>query len=228
MLTQLEKLCRQVVLAGDPRQECFQLCHYFSEKWSRCINPTDEMQKVDLVNNYRSCKTIVQILNKYASIHFPSVGGSTPQVSMRGECTCRPGECCLHIIDCNKKTNMAKAVVNKNPDNFYVMSPVTVKTYGYHPTHLSLMNKLSKGTSGPLAGRGHKSQYKVGTSMKLKGVRKCMCTAWTWITTQIKWDLIVCSNSCMSACREPEIPFTYISTPGTGGLIFSELSKGLS
>ncbi len=122
MLIPLEKLSRRVILAGDPRQECFRGTMFFSDRWCRSVVVPGKVEKMNLVYNYRSCEHIVNMLNAYSAINFPNIGGNLAQISARGSCkeTCETNRC-LHIIHCKKNVDMGRSI-------FRDLSPQTQST----------------------------------------------------------------------------------------------------
>lgn len=189
MMEELRLISAKTVLAGDPKQECFADARYFTDLWCSSITKVGEVAKIHLSNNYRSCQEIVNVLNNYAQIHFPNIGGAVNQVSMRGPCYTKGGPegTCVHVINCMSKASIGRAVAENlkytNPDDIYVIAPVTIKTYGYESTFLTLLNEVNgyKGIDvGCKAMKGTKVSRKaaikdtdlpftIGTSMKLKG-----------------------------------------------------------
>lgn len=105
MMKAVSLFSHQTVLAGDPRQECFSECSYFGKDWC-AQDESDNTCKVHLLNNYRSCRCLVSCLNLFAKIHFPNIGGSLEQVSMRGKCQPESrGDDCLRL---QKQANYRK------------------------------------------------------------------------------------------------------------------------
>lgn len=109
MMKELANVCRKVVMAGDPRQECSADCSHFSREWCESREKASEVAKVHLVNNYRSCSSIVRVLNNFAAKHFPNIGGTEPLRSKRGKCKDSLGGC-LKIFHCASPSQIGLTV----------------------------------------------------------------------------------------------------------------------
>ncbi len=191
MMVEISKFSERTVLAGDPRQECFSGCSSFSNMW--CTVKDGEASKVHLVNNYRSCPCIVRALNSYSAAHFPNIGGRVKQVSMVAKCSSSAGMGgCIQVIHCHNNwaigDSMLKDVKEYSVNDVYMISPMSVLSYGNDVVTLSLHTKLIEmgksakkhprtwtwtgtgtGTGTEPASKRATSSYIIKTAMTLKG-----------------------------------------------------------
>lgn len=179
MMKEVSKLSHRTVLAGDPRQECFRECSYFGKDWCS-TEESDSNCKVNLVNNYRSCRCIVNSLNLFSKIHFPNIGGSLEQVSMMGKCPVeKAGEECIKVYDCRNNRSIAGAIAKHaaalRVDQLYVISPLSVKAYGNDLVVQAVNTCIAKDLypNLPVAERARlqmeHNRYIIETSATLKG-----------------------------------------------------------
>lgn len=122
-------MCGRTVLAGDPKQECFSECSYFSNLWCSVDESEGEVARVHLVNNYRSCASIVEKLNLFSKRYFPNIGGKEKQVSKVGECDgYRRGEDCIKVYHCNNNLEIGRTIARIFPPKtctLYLLSQST-------------------------------------------------------------------------------------------------------
>lgn len=133
------------------------------------------------------------MLNLYAAKHFPNIGGLEKQVSVRGKCKEIKGDTeSIKIFNCRTPTQIGTTVVKHiehcSPEDVYIISPMSINSYGNDVTVMRIQSQLSAAeassegmnVSGPQAKwrkvesltsskSKSKSKYKIQTSMTLKG-----------------------------------------------------------
>ena len=114
LIQQISKNTKQLIFAGDPRQEVYPGSTFFSLLWRQ-----KTFTKFKLRYNHRSSPEIVSMLNKFSAVHFPNFH--------------------YQQISSNKNKGILQATISEDSivdiskilvkQNSYLISPVSVKKY---------------------------------------------------------------------------------------------------
>ena len=152
---------KHIYIFGDPRQELYPGCTWFSSRWTHA----DPSVRTHLRYNHRSGKKIVDFLNNYSRTNFPT----------------------LHIDQIATREDDGQVLFYESPDmsapNTYTemcfLSPISVRRYNQEVktkeirqivyTHFGLAPRLMDGDNKDF---DFKKECVIATSKKFKGLEK--------------------------------------------------------
>ena len=114
LIKQIAQNTKQLIFAGDPRQEVYPGSTFFSLLWRQ-----KNFKKFKLRYNHRSCPKIVSMLNQFSAVHFPEF--HYQQIAANKE-----NGIMQATVEENSIDDISKILVNQDS---YLISPVSVKKY---------------------------------------------------------------------------------------------------
>lgn len=215
---QVQTNCSSFYVFGDPRQELYPGCTWFSQQWTHA----DPHLKTYLRYNHRSTRSVVDFLNRYSRINFPTL--HFDQIPTRDD---DDGQ--LLFFDSpviTTETGIDKCGVYSE---LCILSPISIKKYNLHVrtreirqvvySHFGLAPRLMDGEEKDFDLR---KECVIATSKKFKGLEKKSVIVFgvdvDYCNLNIPWESLVKSLFvCISRARDTLI-IVYDGTSMAGAL----------
>jgi len=199
-IDQLAQRSRATYIFGDPRQELYPGCSWFSSRWTA----TDDTEKAFLRYNHRSGKEIVRFLNEFSRTHFPTLH--------HDQIATRPDDGEIDFYDAEEATECM--IGDAQYSDLCFLSPISIQKYNLD-VNTNNIRQVVYGKLGiaPRVLNADESNFDIqkeciiATSKKFKGLEKDVVMVYgidrPYTELNIPWETLVKSLFvCLSRAKD--------------------------